>query len=115
MDVAIVEPGAYGTNVFASMVAPDDEARLASYGDVGKIFDQLGAGLAESTKGRSVDEIANAILALANAPAGSRALRTVVPENPGVEAINGAVAPIQRGALEAFGLGALLAPEAAKV
>ena len=115
VDVALVEPGAYGTNVFASMVSPDDTARLAAYGDVGKIFEQLGAGLAESAEGRSVDDIGNAILALANAPAGTRPLRTIVPENPAIAQINEHAAPIQRDILAGYGLGALLAPEAAAV
>jgi NAD(P)-dependent dehydrogenase (short-subunit alcohol dehydrogenase family) len=115
VDVAIVEPGAYGTNVFASMVSPDDTARLASYGEVGKIFEQLGEGLAESAKGRGVGEVGDAILALANAAAGTRPLRTLVPDNEHVREINERTAPIQRTILAEFGLGALLAPEPAAV
>jgi NAD(P)-dependent dehydrogenase (short-subunit alcohol dehydrogenase family) len=42
------------------------------------------------------------------APAGQRPLRTPVPGNPAVKAINPATAPIQRGVLEGFALGALL-------
>jgi NAD(P)-dependent dehydrogenase (short-subunit alcohol dehydrogenase family) len=109
VDVAIVEPGAYETNVVASMTGPDDAARVASYGDVAKILDQIGAGLA--AKERSVDEVADTILALANAPAGSRPLRTVVGGSTHVEEINARTAPLQRALLESFGLGTLIAPE----
>jgi NAD(P)-dependent dehydrogenase (short-subunit alcohol dehydrogenase family) len=115
VDVAIVEPGAYGTNVFASMTAADDTTCLASYGDVGKVFDQLGAGMAESAQGRSVADIGDAILRLAKAPAGSRPLRTIVPENEHAQAINDRTAPIQRAVLSDFGLAAFLAPETAAV
>jgi NAD(P)-dependent dehydrogenase (short-subunit alcohol dehydrogenase family) len=109
VDVAIVEPGAYATNIFNVVIGPDDAARLNSYGEVGKTFDAIGAGLAESAGHPS--EIGDAILAIANAPAGRRPLRTVVPAGSPAEAINAAVAPIQRGTLEAFGLNAFLAPE----
>jgi NAD(P)-dependent dehydrogenase (short-subunit alcohol dehydrogenase family) len=115
VDVAIVEPGAYETNVFASTTLADDAARVASYGDVAKIFDQLSAGLAASAQGRSADEVATAILELANAKPGHRPLRTIVPDNGHVEAINDATAPIQRALLTDFGLGGLLAPETAVV
>jgi len=58
--------------------------------------------------------VARAILALANAPAGTRPLRTTVPADAATDAINGFTAPIQANVLEAFGLGELL-PQAAVV
>ena len=113
VEVAIVQPGAYETNVIASMTAADDTARVAAYGDVAKIFDQLGAGLAASAKERSAGEVAQAIHALANAPDGTRPLRTVVGGNAEVEQINARTAPLERAVLESFGLSALLGPEPA--
>ncbi len=89
-------------------MAEDDTARVASYGDVAKYAEALSEGLNASAEGRDPQEIADAILRLANAPAGERPLRTVVPENPAVEAINAAVAPIQLEVIKSFGLGALL-------
>jgi NAD(P)-dependent dehydrogenase (short-subunit alcohol dehydrogenase family) len=109
VDVAIVEPGAYATNIFNAIVTPDDAERLASYGEVGKTFDKIGAAMA-STAGASI-EVAEAIVGLVTAPAGSRPLRTPVPAGSPADAINAAAAPVQRAVLERFGLGAFLAPE----
>lgn len=110
VDVAIVEPGAYATNIGNAVVSPDDEARLASYGEVGKTIEQIGAGLAASA-GDPI-EVADAILKLVEAKQGTRALRTTVPSGSPVDAINAATEPIQHSVLEAFGLGAFL-PEGA--
>jgi hypothetical protein len=95
------------------MVSPDDEARLASYGEIGKTIEVIGQGLA--SQAGDPTEVADAIVALVKAPAGSRPLRTLVPAGSPVEAINAATAPIQHGILDAFGLGAFLPPEVAAV
>jgi NAD(P)-dependent dehydrogenase (short-subunit alcohol dehydrogenase family) len=109
VDVAIVEPGAYATNIFNAIITPDDTERLASYGDIGKTYDTIGAGMTASA-GNPI-EVAEAISALVAAPAGSRPLRTVVPAASPATAINAAAAPVQRAVLEHFGLGAFLPPE----
>jgi NAD(P)-dependent dehydrogenase (short-subunit alcohol dehydrogenase family) len=113
VEVAIVQPGAYATNILNATILPDDAERLASYGEVGKTIDTIGAGLAASA-GNPI-EVAEAIAALVTAPAGTRPLRTTVPPGGPAAAINASVAPIQRGVLEAYGLGAFLAPETAAV
>jgi NAD(P)-dependent dehydrogenase (short-subunit alcohol dehydrogenase family) len=102
VDVAIVEPGAYATNIFNSIVRPDDTERLASYGDVGNTFDAIGARMVANA-GDAID-VAEAIVALVAAPAGTRPLRTPVPAGSPAEAINERTAPIQRAVLEAYGL-----------
>ncbi|MGP6190078.1 MAG: SDR family oxidoreductase [Vulcanimicrobiaceae bacterium] len=106
VDIAILEPGAYATNIFNATVAPDDAATLASYGEVAKTVETIGAALAEQA--RDPREVAEAIVALVKAPAGTRNLRTTVPAGSPAEAINAAVEPIQRAVLENFGLGAFL-------
>jgi NAD(P)-dependent dehydrogenase (short-subunit alcohol dehydrogenase family) len=108
VDVAIVQPGAYATEIFGKVTAADDAARVAAYGDVVKYSEQLNAYLAESAKERNPQEVADAILRLVKIPAGARPLRTVVPENAAIEAINDAVAPIQREILIGSGMEALL-------
>jgi len=108
VDVAIVEPGAYATDIFSGIVSADDAERVAAYGEVAKYAEQIAAGIATSAQARDPQEVADAIVRLANAPAGERPLRTVVPGNPGVEAINAATAPIQREALKRMGLEVLL-------
>jgi NAD(P)-dependent dehydrogenase (short-subunit alcohol dehydrogenase family) len=110
VDVALVEPGAYATNIFNAMIGPDDADRLASYGEVAKTIDTIGNALAQ-TAGQPI-EVAQAIAALVAAPAGTRPLRTTVPGNGPADAINAAVEPIQHAVLEGFGLGAFL-PKAA--
>jgi NAD(P)-dependent dehydrogenase (short-subunit alcohol dehydrogenase family) len=111
VDIAIVEPGAYNTNIGNVMVFPDDAERLASYGDVAKTFDAIAQGLTQQA-GEPID-VAQAIAALVAAPAGTRPLRTAVPAGSPAEAINVAVAPIQRAVLEGFGLSAFLPKEPA--
>jgi hypothetical protein len=67
--------------------------------------------LAASAEGRSANEVAQAIVNLANAPAGTRPLRTLVGGMPQVAEINEHAAPLQRSIIENFGLGEMLAPE----
>jgi NAD(P)-dependent dehydrogenase (short-subunit alcohol dehydrogenase family) len=104
VDVAIVEPGAHATNIFNAVVGPDDAERLASYGDVANTIDKLSAAMA--TGGGKSTDVADAIVALVNRPAGTRPLRTSVPAESPAATIETLVAPIQRGLLEAMGLDA---------
>jgi NAD(P)-dependent dehydrogenase (short-subunit alcohol dehydrogenase family) len=109
IDVAIVQPGAYPTDIFGKVVGADDEARVASYGpDVAKYNEVLTAGLITASQGRDPGDVADVILRLADAPAGTRALRTTVPADDAAAEINAAVAPIQRAALVARGVGELV-------
>ncbi len=112
IDVAIVEPGAYATDIFGNVFGADDTARVADYGHVAKMAEALTQALGESAQERDPQEVADAILRLANAPAGERPLRTPVPGNPAVEAINAATAPIQREVMQGFGFESLLSKAA---
>jgi NAD(P)-dependent dehydrogenase (short-subunit alcohol dehydrogenase family) len=114
VDVAIVEPGAYPTDIVTGLVEADDKERVAAYGAVAKYAEQVAGSLQHLAKGRDPQEIADAILRLAGMPAGERPLRTLVGGNPGVEAINAALAPIQRETLKRMGLETLLPKAAAK-
>jgi NAD(P)-dependent dehydrogenase (short-subunit alcohol dehydrogenase family) len=106
VDVAIVEPGAYATNIFNAVAQPDDAPRLAAYGAAGHEAEKISAAFAASVGKQG--EVAEAIAALVAAPAGTRPLRTPVPVSSPATAINDLVAPIQRGVLERFGLSELL-------
>ncbi len=115
VDVAIVQPGAYPTDIAANGARPDDEARTASYGDLpATIGGAIQAALGGAAQGRDPADVAHAIVRLANLPAGERPLRTTVPADPATDAINAAVAPIQAGVMEAFGFGNLLPKVAAR-
>jgi NAD(P)-dependent dehydrogenase (short-subunit alcohol dehydrogenase family) len=109
IDVAIVQPGAYPTEIFGKISGPDDEARVASYGEpFATYFAALNEGLGAAAADRDPADVARAIVALAEAPAGSRPLRTTVPADAATDAINGAIAPVQTELLKAFGFGGLL-------
>lgn len=110
IDVAIVEPGAFTTNIGAASVVADDAAVTAAYERLKPSYDGMMQGLADAAG--DAQEVADAILALARSEAGRRPLRTVVgADGDGARAINTAVAPIQRGIMEAIGVSALLPPE----
>jgi NAD(P)-dependent dehydrogenase (short-subunit alcohol dehydrogenase family) len=113
VDIAIVEPGAYATNIFNAVVLADDSARNAAYGETAQLID----GLTQAMNGSAGDpaEVSDAIVRLVHQPAGTRPLRTPVPAVSPASAVNAAVEPIQRSVLEAYGFGSLLAPATAVV
>jgi NAD(P)-dependent dehydrogenase (short-subunit alcohol dehydrogenase family) len=104
IDVAIVEPGAFPTEIFGKTGGPDDAATVASYGAQAQRAEERVAAVEASGQGRDPQLVADAILRLANAPAGARPLRTPVPANPPVEAINATASTVQHTVLEALGL-----------
>lgn len=103
IDTAIVEPGAFKTGVFSSADAPDDLACITSYGSLAKVAQERAAAVEAVSAGRDPNEVALAILRLANAPAGTRPLRTTVQPHPIVDAINAALAPFQEKVIAGFG------------
>ena len=114
IDVAIVQPGAFETNINNSRTGPDDPQRLVGYSEVVPLAQNLFDALSAAAAGRDSREVAEAIFDLAQRPAGTRPLRTTVPDNPAATSINETTAPIQREAIRAFGLEALL-PKASPV
>ncbi len=115
VDVAIVQPAAYATNISNSGVGPDDEQRLSGYSAVTPLMANIFSALESTTEGRNSREVADAIFAIAEMPAGTRPLRTPVPGEPAITGINAAVAPIQRQVMENLGLAELLPKIAAGV
>jgi len=114
VDVAIVQPGAYPTEISGKTIEADDAARTASYGATAQ---RLGAAMnafAGAAEGRDPADIARAIVRLANVPAGMRPLRTILPSDDGVETLNAAAGSVQAAMLQALGLDDLL-PKAAAV
>ena len=118
IEVVLVQPSAYPTNMYAAIQHPADTARAAGYGDVGeipgKMFETF-KGLFASAKAPDPHDVAGAIVQLIAAAKGARAARLVVGQAFGADAVNDAVAPIQHRVLESLGLGALsiLAKQAA--
>jgi NAD(P)-dependent dehydrogenase (short-subunit alcohol dehydrogenase family) len=109
IDVAIVEPGAFLTEILGKVGHPDDEARMLAYGSsLRDLADTATARIAERAKGNDPADIAKKILELATLGDGERPLRSVVPPNGPVEAINAAHAPIQHALVASLGVPELL-------
>jgi NAD(P)-dependent dehydrogenase (short-subunit alcohol dehydrogenase family) len=103
IESCVIEPGAYQTAVFGNMVTAADHARTETYGAAAQIPDKVGKALTASAA--NAQEVADAVLAIVETPAGQRQLRyRVSPADLGVDAINEVSARVQAHLLEAFGL-----------
>ena len=112
VDVAIIQPGAFPTDILHKVRTGSDESVVAGYGALAEIPNQMGNGLAqlfETTK-PNPQEVADAVVTLINLPKGERPLRTVVDPSTGyiVEAANEAVQVEYEKTITAFGMGSLL-------
>jgi NAD(P)-dependent dehydrogenase (short-subunit alcohol dehydrogenase family) len=112
VDVALVEPGAFPTDILGKILTGSDPSVSESYGSLLEIPEQMGNGLAqlfENAKPNPQD-VADAIVNLINLPKGQRPLRTVVDPTTGhlVKAANDAVQGEYETMLGAFGMGDLL-------
>ena len=109
IDVVLVQPSAYPTNMFAAMRQPAEPARAMSYGAVaeipGKMIESFQAMFAANAP--DPHDIAKAVIELIAMPKGQRPVRTVVGQSFGADQINQATMPIQEKALEGLGLAQL--------
>lgn len=111
IDVAIVEPGPFGTSLLASGQEPSRSNVLASYGDLAGVPAAMGAHFAaflQSDQAPDPKLVVDAYLTLADMPAGKRPTRTVVGITWGVDQINAAAQPIQDATLEQMGFTEIL-------
>ena len=107
IEVALVQPSAYPTAMFANMQGPADSACVTEYGDVAKIPGAMVENFGKMLSGPDApkpQEIADAILSLITLPAGTRAFRTVVGTDFGAKTVNAQTAPVQAEVLKALGL-----------
>ncbi len=115
VDVVLVQPSAYPTNMYASILQPADGATAVGYGEIGaipgKMFETFTA-MFSAEGAPNPHDVAAAVAGLVAAPRGSRPARSVVGQSFGADALNAATAPVQQGVVEALGLGRLatLAP-----
>ncbi len=110
IDVALVQPSAYPTQMYASAIQPADIERAAEYGEVGEIpgaMFQHFTTMFESSDAPNPHDVAEAIAALIDTPKGARPARTVVGASYGADTLNVAIEPVQTGVVEALGLGHL--------
>jgi NAD(P)-dependent dehydrogenase (short-subunit alcohol dehydrogenase family) len=110
VSVVLVEPSAYPTNMYASIQQPADARRATAYGEIsaipGKMFDTFMSMFA-ADNGPNLHDVAAAIVNLIGQAQGTRPDRIVVGQPFGADAVNTAVAPVQRQVVEGLGLGAL--------
>jgi NADP-dependent 3-hydroxy acid dehydrogenase YdfG len=110
VDVVLVQPSAYPTNMYAAAQQPADEELRKTYGEVAEVPDKIlktFVTLFQGENGPNPQDVATAIDKIVSTPAGNRPDRVVVGLPFGSDAVNKAVAPIQRGVIENLGLGDL--------
>jgi NAD(P)-dependent dehydrogenase (short-subunit alcohol dehydrogenase family) len=110
VDVVLVQPSAYPTNMYAAAQKPADGDRAKEYGDVAQIPDKILNTFVTIFQGENApnpQDVASAIDKIVSTPAGSRPDRVVVGMPFGSDAVNNAVAPIQDSVMESLGLGDL--------
>jgi len=110
IDVVLVQPSAYPTNMYAVAQQPADANLAREYGSVADVPGQIintFVNLFQSENAPNPEDVAVAIDKLVSTPAGSRPGRVVVGLPFGSDAVNVAVAPIQKSVIENLGLAGL--------
>ena len=110
VDVVLVQPSPYPTNMYAAAQLPADAQRGADYGEIGaipgKMFETF-MGMFAAENAPNLHDVGEAIAKLVATPKGRRPDRVVVGQAYGTDAVNAAIEPIQRTVIEGLGLGAL--------
>ena len=114
IDTAVVEPGGFGTGFLDGMAKPSDTAREAEIGDYANAPQEFVTGFETNLDGDEAPNpqmVADAVAALVDTPAGSRAFRTTV-DGLGMDAFinqfNEAGEQMMRGIYGAFEMGPML-------
>jgi NAD(P)-dependent dehydrogenase (short-subunit alcohol dehydrogenase family) len=107
IDVALVQPSAYPTAMYAKLQQPADTDRAAAYGAVGEIpgamFKRFMTAF-QAADAPNLHDVAEAIAKLVAQPKGSRPARTVVGAAFGSDTVNEQTAPVQAHVVETLGL-----------
>ena len=110
VDVVLVQPSMYPTNIYATVQQPADTQRGTAYGEIGaipgKMFETFAAMFAAKNAPNPHD-VGEAIAKLVATRKGKRPERVVVGQAYGADAVNAAVAPVQRKVVDGLGLGVL--------
>jgi NAD(P)-dependent dehydrogenase (short-subunit alcohol dehydrogenase family) len=110
IEVALVQPSAYPTSMYANVQQPAETDRAAAYGPVGEIPGAMFKHfmtMFQAPDAPNPHDVAEAIAKLVAAPKGSRPARTVVGAAFGSDTVNEQTAPVQAHVVEALGLGHL--------
>jgi len=107
IDSVIVEPGPFSTSLITSSPKPQDQTRLANYGDVAESPDKMLASFEAFFQSKDAIDpqvVADDITRLIPMSHKQRPLRTVSGLDYGLRDLNAATEPMQRGLLETLGL-----------
>jgi NADP-dependent 3-hydroxy acid dehydrogenase YdfG len=107
IDVVLVQPSAYPTNMYAAAQQPADGEIAKTYGAVAEVPGKILKTFVTLFQGENAPnprDVAEAIDKIVSTPVGKRPDRVVVGLPFGSDAVNNAVNPIQRGTIDSLGL-----------
>jgi NADP-dependent 3-hydroxy acid dehydrogenase YdfG len=107
VEVVLVQPSAYPTNLYSSVQLPADGERTKSYGGVGEIPDGMFKHfmtMFQSEGAPNPHDIAEAVVRIVEQKKGTRAERTIVGASFGSDGVNETAAQVQTKVVEALGL-----------
>jgi NAD(P)-dependent dehydrogenase (short-subunit alcohol dehydrogenase family) len=111
VDVALVEPGPFGTGLLGAGKPPAQADVLESYGELAGVPTAMGAHFAQMLRSEGAPDpqwVVDTYLKLAEMPAGQRPVRTVVGIAWGVDEMNRLNQPIQDRILNEMQLAGVL-------
>lgn len=113
VDVVLIQPGAFPTEIFGKSVYGSEAAVVASgYGPLAQVPEQIGAGMGQmfETMKPNPQMVPDAIMQLIDTPKGQRPIRTVVDGMTGqyIENANAKVKEEYANFLTAFGMKEML-------
>jgi NAD(P)-dependent dehydrogenase (short-subunit alcohol dehydrogenase family) len=112
VDVVMIQPGAFPTDVWGKVMTGSDTTVIAGYGDLAQVPAQIGAGIGQMFEAMKPNPqlVADAIVNLIDTPKGKRPLRTVVDPATGnfSEIANKSVKEQYGKFLTAFGMQEML-------
>jgi len=107
VDVVLVQPSAYPTQMYGSAQQPADKVRREAYGEFGSIPEKMFATFGEIFNGENApnpNDVSEAIANLVNQAKGSRPARLVIGAPYGSDVVNRQIEPVQAQVLENLGL-----------
>lgn len=111
VEVSILQPGAFPTELAQHMMAGAEQERAQGYGPLANGLQMMGANFAAmfATNPPSPQLVADGVLSLVETPAGTRPARLVVDPISGtvVGALNKSIGELQKTALGFFNMGML--------
>ena len=111
IDVVLVQPSAYPTDIYATGIKAADSECISAYGEVATILGNMRQGFATMLSGENSPnphEVAEAIADLVGQAGGSRPARVIVGAPFGSDVLNATAAVVQTQELGALGLGGII-------